>query len=61
MTELEKQGLLAKEAARALSIATTDVKNRALLSIADAREENMGEWLKANQQRLQDYLCFLHL
>ena len=54
MTELEKQGLLAKEAARALSIATTDVKNRALLSIADALEENMGEWLKANQQDIDE-------
>jgi glutamate-5-semialdehyde dehydrogenase len=54
MTELEKQGLLAKEAARALSIATTDVKNRALLSIADALEENMGEWLKANQQDIEE-------
>ncbi|MBR5752164.1 MAG: glutamate-5-semialdehyde dehydrogenase [Clostridia bacterium] len=54
MTELEKQGLLAKEAARALSIAGTDVKNRALLSIADALEENMGEWLKANQQDIEE-------
>ena len=54
MTELEKQGLLAKEAARALSIAGTDVKNRALLSIADALEENMGEWLKANQQDIDE-------
>ena len=54
MTELEKQGFMAKEAARALSIATTDVKNRALLSIADALEENMGEWLKANQQDIEE-------
>ena len=54
MTELEKQGLRAKEAARVLALAKTKTKNDALTAIADALEEKSEEWLKANQKDIEE-------
>ena len=48
MTELERQGAAAKAASRALSIAGTDKKNKALAAIADQLEARADEWLAAN-------------
>ena len=49
MTQLEKQGALAKEAARVLATAGTAKKNEALSAIADILSARQGEWLEANQ------------
>ena len=48
MTALEQQGADAKEAARALAIAGTNLKNRALCAIADALEARQTDILAAN-------------
>ena len=48
MTALEQQGADAKEAARALAIAGTNLKNRALCAIADALEARQADILAAN-------------
>lgn len=45
---LVKQGEAAREAARFLAIASTDLKNRALLHMADQLEERKEEIIKAN-------------
>ncbi len=50
MTALEKQGAAAKQAARVLACADTEMKNRALGAIARALEEHMEEWLAANRR-----------
>ena len=69
MTALEQQGADAKEAARALAIAGTNHKNRALCAIADALEARQADILAANaadceaakaagiSQSLLDRLC----
>lgn len=48
MTALEKQGAAAKDAARFLSTAGTEVKNRALDAIAQALLDRQSEILEAN-------------
>ena len=48
MTALEQQGADAKEAAHALAIAGTNLKNRALCAIADALEARQADILAAN-------------
>ena len=48
MTELERQGANAKEAARKLAIADTKTKNAALLAMAQALEDQADVWLCAN-------------
>ena len=52
MTELERQGAAAKEAAYTLSTAGTLRKNRVLEAIACALEEEQAQWLKANAEDL---------
>ncbi len=51
--ELQAKGNAARRAARELARASTAVKNRALLAIADALLERSGEILSANQQDVQ--------
>ncbi len=46
-------GRRAKDAARRLATLSTDVKNRALLAMADALDEHQGEILRANQHDMQ--------
>ncbi len=48
--ELEAKGVAARVAARALAKLPTDVKNQALLNIADALASRRGEILDANQR-----------
>ncbi|OUN23105.1 glutamate-5-semialdehyde dehydrogenase [Flavonifractor sp. An82] len=50
MTQLEMQGLAAKNASRVLSIAGTAKKNAALEAIASALEARQSEILAANQE-----------
>ena len=50
MTQLEMQGLAAKNASRVLSIAGTAKKNAALEAIASALEARQSEILTANQE-----------
>lgn len=50
MTQLEMQGLAAKNASRVLSIAGTARKNAALEAIASALEARLDEILAANQE-----------
>lgn len=50
MTQLEMQGLAAKNASRVLSIAGTAKKNTALEAIASALEARQSEILAANQE-----------
>ncbi|MCD7767508.1 MAG: glutamate-5-semialdehyde dehydrogenase [Oscillospiraceae bacterium] len=50
MTELEKQGAAAKDAAYTLAVAGTERKNAALLAIADALEARAADWLAANAE-----------
>ncbi len=52
MTVLETQGLAAKNAARILSVAGTDQKNKALQAICAALEERREEILAANEADL---------
>ena len=53
MTQLETQGLAAKNAARVLSVAGTARKNKALEAIAAAILERQGEILAANAADLE--------
>ena len=53
MTQLELQGLAAKNASRVLSIAGTAQKNAALEAIAAALESRQGEILSANQADME--------
>ncbi len=53
MTVLEQMGKNAKEAARVLAAAGSNVKNDALRAIAAALEENMAEILAANADDVQ--------
>ena len=53
MTQLEMQGLAAKNASRVLSIAGTAQKNAALEAIAAALESRQGEILSANQADME--------
>ena len=53
MTALERQGAAAKSAARVLSVASEEQKNRALLAIADAIIARADEWLAANGEDLK--------
>ncbi len=48
MTELERQGANAKQAARRLAVSDTKTKNAALLAVAQALEEQAETWLSAN-------------
>jgi glutamate-5-semialdehyde dehydrogenase len=50
ITELEEKGKAAKAASRKLAFLPTDIKNRALLGIADALEDRQNEILVANSQ-----------
>ncbi len=50
MTELEKTGELAKKASRVLATAGTDIKNVALLKIAELIDKRRGEWMAANAE-----------
>ncbi len=52
-SELQAKGEAARRAARELARTPTDVKNRALLAIADALLERSGEILRANQHDVQ--------
>lgn len=52
MTALESQGAAAKRAARVLSTAGTEQKNRALEAIAQALEAQREVWLAANAEDL---------
>ena len=52
MTELERLGAGAKEAAYRLAAAGTQEKNQALEAIAQALTENQAQWLSANQEDL---------
>lgn len=51
--ELQAKGKAARRAARELARTSTDVKNRALLAIADALLERSAEILSANQHDVQ--------
>ncbi len=46
-------GRTAKDAARKLASISTDVKNKALLAMADALDEHQAEILRANEQDMQ--------
>ena len=52
MTELERQGANAKQAARRLAVSDTQTKNAALLAVAQALEEQAETWLSANAKDL---------
>ncbi|MBR1842797.1 MAG: glutamate-5-semialdehyde dehydrogenase [Oscillospiraceae bacterium] len=54
MTELIETGKAAKRASRAVALLTTEEKNRALCSIADALTRNADRWLAANAEDLAD-------
>ena len=49
-TELEEKGKAAKAASRKLGFLPTEIKNRALLGIADALKARQNEILAANSQ-----------
>ena len=51
---VKELGINAKKTQTFLSAVTTEDKNRALLSIADALEKNCGEIIKANELDLQN-------
>ena len=53
MTDLERQGKLAKQAAFSLASAGTDKKNEALEAIASILMERAEEWLSANEEDLK--------
>jgi glutamate-5-semialdehyde dehydrogenase len=52
-SELQTKGQAAKRAARELARTSTEVKNAALLAIADALEERVDEIIRANQHDVQ--------
>lgn len=54
MTELEQQALEARKASRTLMTAGTELKNKALAAIADALIARRDEWLKANQEDMEE-------
>lgn len=51
---LENIGMRAKTAAKSLSVASSDVKNKALMNIADALEANAEDIVKANEADLEN-------
>ena len=53
MTALEQQAAAAKKASHTLMTAGTDIKNRALKTIADALIERKDEWLSANAEDMK--------
>ena len=53
MTDLERQGAAAKEAAYRLAAAKSADKNRALEAIAQALTEHRDQWLRANERDLR--------
>ena len=53
MTTMETLGARAKSAARPLQTATTEIKNQALLKIADALRENCAYILSENEKDLE--------
>lgn len=52
-SELQTKGQAAKKAARQLARASTEIKNAALLAVADALEERVEEIIRANQHDVQ--------
>ena len=54
MTALEQQALDAKKASRTLMTAGTNQKDQALKAIADALLARSDEWLKANQEDMEN-------
>lgn len=54
VTELQLKGEAARQAARRLAFISTELKNRALLSTADALVERQGEILEANRADFKD-------
>lgn len=54
MNELEQKGGLLKTAARILANTSTEAKNKALLTLADALEAQTEDLLKANAQDMQE-------
>lgn len=50
MTELEIEGAAAQKASRILAEASTEQKNKALLTMAQLLKDNSNEWLFANSQ-----------
>ena len=54
MTELEKQALLAKQAAKKLYLLSGEKRNRALLSMADALNENADDIIKENEKDIEN-------
>jgi glutamate-5-semialdehyde dehydrogenase len=50
---LIKQGQAARDAARFLAVASTDLKNKTLLYIADKLEERKAEIIKSNQRDME--------
>lgn len=53
MTVLQLQGKASREASRTLAIAGTELKNKALLAMADALEAKADRWLAANRLDIQ--------
>jgi len=53
MTELQKQGAAARDAARVLASAGTERKNAALEAVAAALTERRAEWLSANAEDVE--------
>ena len=51
--DMQAIGRKAKEAARRLATLSTDIKNRALIAMADALAAHQGEILRANQHDMQ--------
>lgn len=54
MQELNEKGRLAKEASYALAVLSTDIKNRALLSIADALIQNSDYIIAENAKDIKN-------
>ena len=54
MTDLEKSGSRAKEAARELSMVSTQQKNAALAAMADLLEKEQEQWLSANRKDIEN-------
>jgi len=50
MNKLDDLGFRAKAASRVLAAADSDIKNKALLEIADQLEKRADEWLSANEK-----------
>ncbi len=54
MTVLEQQAVDARRASRTLMTAGTELKNKALAAIADALIAKSDEWLKANEEDMEE-------